>query len=52
MSEKEKEAEEKIRPTVAYVKNLSEEYLDQIFEATRWIHQFDPNAAFDVWTDH
>ena len=48
LSEKESDTEDKIGPSVAYVKNLTEEYLDQIFDAVRWIHQYDANAAFDV----
>ncbi|KAL5525933.1 hypothetical protein ACEPAG_7271 [Sanghuangporus baumii] len=50
LSEKESDTEEKIRPTVSYVQNLGPEYLDQIFEATRWIHQLKPDAVYDIFT--
>ncbi|KAI5122751.1 hypothetical protein M0805_009834 [Coniferiporia weirii] len=50
LSEKETEAEDKIRPTVSYVQKLGPEYLDQIFEATRWIYEHNPDAAFEIFT--
>ena len=48
MSENETDVEDKIRPSVSYVQNLGPEYLDQIFETTKWIHQHKPDAVFDV----
>lgn len=42
----------KIRPTVSYVQKLGEDYIDQIFEASRWVHQLDVNATFEVRSEH
>ncbi|THH09023.1 hypothetical protein EW145_g2303 [Phellinidium pouzarii] len=50
LSDKETDAEDKIRSTVSYVQKLGPEYLDQIFEATRWIYQHNHDAAFDIFT--
>ncbi|EJD06913.1 uncharacterized protein FOMMEDRAFT_117970 [Fomitiporia mediterranea MF3/22] len=50
LSEKETDIEDKIRPSVSYVQNLGPEYLEQIFEATRWIYQLDSDAVYDIFT--
>ncbi|KAH8118200.1 vacuolar sorting protein 39 domain 1-domain-containing protein [Phellopilus nigrolimitatus] len=50
LSEKESDIEDRIRPTVSYVQKLGPEYLDQIFEATRWVFEINPDAAFDIFT--
>lgn len=52
MSEGTEDVDVKIRPTVSYVQKLGEDYIDQIFEASRWVHQLDVNATFEVRSEH
>ena len=46
--DKESDIEDKIRPTVSYVQNLGPEYLDQVFEAARWIFKLKSESVFEV----
>jgi Vam6/Vps39-like protein vacuolar protein sorting-associated protein 39 len=42
------EDEEKLGPTVRYLQKLGPEYLQTIFEASKWVFGVNPNTAFQV----
>ena len=48
LGDKADNTEERVRSTVSYVQKLDQEYLDQIFEAARWVFHQDRGAAFEV----
>lgn len=48
LSEKETDLEDKLAPSISYLQKLGPEYLDQIFESSRWVFQQDPDKAFEV----
>ncbi|KAH7913588.1 hypothetical protein BJ138DRAFT_1177962 [Hygrophoropsis aurantiaca] len=49
-SDKETDVEDKLRPSISYLQKLGPEYLDQIFESSRWIFKEDRNKAFEIFT--
>ncbi|TDL20794.1 hypothetical protein BD410DRAFT_750406 [Rickenella mellea] len=50
LSEKESDKEDRLRPTVTYLQKLGPEYLDQIFESSRWVFEQDPDLGFEIFT--
>jgi len=38
----------KLQPTVTYLQNSGEEYIDQVFKYAMWLFQKDQNIAFEV----
>ena len=40
--------EEKLGPTVRYLQKLGPEYLQIIFETSRWVFDVNPNTAFQA----
>ncbi len=40
--------EEKLGPTVRYLQKLGPEYLQIIFETSKWVFDVDPNTAFQA----
>ena len=49
MSASEESAEDKLGPTISYLRKLGPEYLEQIFNAARWLFDTDRDMAFDVY---
>ncbi|KLO10830.1 hypothetical protein SCHPADRAFT_906559 [Schizopora paradoxa] len=50
LSDNEPDVEEKVRPTITYIQKLGPEYLDQIFDASRWIYKQDTSKVLEVFT--
>ncbi|KAH7925859.1 hypothetical protein BV22DRAFT_1064252 [Leucogyrophana mollusca] len=50
LSETETDIRDKLQPSISYLQKLGPEYLDQIFESSRWIFQQDRNMAFEIFT--
>lgn len=52
MSAKESDPEDKVEPTVSYLQKLGPEYLDHIFDGSRWVLSVDKRRGFQVWKWH
>jgi hypothetical protein len=48
LSTKEADEEEKLDPTVRYLQKLGPEYLQIIFETSKWVFDVNPNTAFQA----
>lgn len=48
LSEKETDMEDKLSPSISYLQKLGPEYIDQVFESSRWIFEQDRDMAFQV----
>ena len=48
LSAKENDEEEKLGPIVRYLQKLGPEYLQIIFEASKWVFDVNSNMAFQV----
>lgn len=48
LSDKEMDVEDKVQPTITYIQKLGPEYLDQIFDASRWIYKQDASKVLEV----
>jgi hypothetical protein len=48
LSTKENDEEEKLGPTVRYLQKLGPEYLQIIFESSKWVFDVNPNTAFQA----
>jgi hypothetical protein len=40
--------EDKLSPSISYLQKLGPEYIDQVFESSRWIFEQDRDMAFQV----
>ncbi|KAJ3573523.1 hypothetical protein NP233_g2376 [Leucocoprinus birnbaumii] len=49
LSEKETDTEDKLRPSITYLQKLGPEYLDHIFQFSRWIFETDADMAFEIF---
>ncbi|KAI0690617.1 hypothetical protein BC835DRAFT_1363553 [Cytidiella melzeri] len=50
LSEKEFDMRDKLVPSVNYLQRLGPEYLELIFEHSRWVFEKDRDIAFDIFT--
>jgi hypothetical protein len=41
--------EDKLDPSIQYLRKLGPEYIDQVFNYARWIFDADSDMAFEVW---
>jgi Vam6/Vps39-like protein vacuolar protein sorting-associated protein 39 len=48
LSEKETDKQDKLMPSVNYLQRLGPEYLDQVFEYSRWVFEQDVDIGFEV----
>ncbi|KAL0065292.1 Vacuolar morphogenesis protein 6 [Marasmius tenuissimus] len=49
LGEKEDDMEDRLDPSIRYLKRLGPEYLDQIFESSRWLFEQDSTRALEVF---
>lgn len=52
LSERETDMLDKLQPSISYLQKLGPEYIDQIFESSRWIFEEDADIAFGVRLPH
>ncbi|KAG2145393.1 uncharacterized protein EDB93DRAFT_1288619 [Suillus bovinus] len=50
LSEKETDMRDKLDPSISYLRKLGPEYIDQVFESSRWIFEEDRHMAFEIFT--
>jgi hypothetical protein len=50
LSENEEDLEDKLDPSIQYLKKLGPEYINEVFKYSRWIFDLDSNMAFEVCT--
>ncbi|TFK35543.1 hypothetical protein BDQ12DRAFT_634973 [Crucibulum laeve] len=50
LSEKETDMEDKLEPSISYLRKLGPEYIDQIFDSSKWIIEQDRDMAFQIFT--
>ncbi|KIP04390.1 hypothetical protein PHLGIDRAFT_109638, partial [Phlebiopsis gigantea 11061_1 CR5-6] len=50
LSENESDMKEKLTPSVNYLQRLGPEYLDLIFDHSRWVFEQDVDIAFEIFT--
>lgn len=48
LSEKETDMRDKLDPSISYLRKLGPEYINQVFESSRWIFEEDRHMAFEV----
>lgn len=48
LSEKETDMRDKLMPSVNYLQRLGPEYLDLVFQHSRWVFEQDHDIAFEV----
>jgi hypothetical protein len=48
LSENEEDMEDKLDPSIQYLKKLGPEYINEVFKYSRWIFDLDSNMAFEV----
>ena len=48
LSAKETDPEDKVEPTITYLQKLGPEYLNLIFEGSKWVLSVDKNRGFQV----
>lgn len=48
LSENELDMEDKLDPSIQYLRKLGPEYIDEIFKYARWIFDVDSGMAFEV----
>ena len=48
MSANEDSVRDKLGPTISYLQKLGPEYLQQIFDAARWVFDTDRDMGFEV----
>ena len=48
LSDKEPDMRDKLMPSVTYLQRLGPEYLDLIFEHSRWVFEHDVDIGFEV----
>ncbi|KAF9266470.1 hypothetical protein L218DRAFT_956243 [Marasmius fiardii PR-910] len=49
LAEKERDMETRLDPSIQYLRKLGPEYLDRIFESSRWLFEQDPTMALEVF---
>ncbi|KXN86467.1 Vam6/Vps39-like protein [Leucoagaricus sp. SymC.cos] len=49
LSEKATDVEDRLRPSITYLQKLGPEYLDHIFQFSRWIFETDADMAFEIF---
>jgi len=52
LSEKETDMRDKLDPSISYLRKLGPEYINQVFESSRWIFEADRHMAFEVILVH
>ncbi|KAG0694684.1 vacuolar sorting protein 39 domain 1-domain-containing protein [Suillus ampliporus] len=50
LSEKETDMRDKLDPSISYLRKLGPEYINQVFESSRWIFKEDRDMAFQIFT--
>ncbi|OJA15588.1 hypothetical protein AZE42_14077, partial [Rhizopogon vesiculosus] len=50
LSEKETDMEDKLSASISYLQKLGPEYINQVFESSRWIFEQDRDMAFQIFT--
>ncbi|KAG2348015.1 hypothetical protein BDR05DRAFT_980946 [Suillus weaverae] len=50
LSEKETDIRDKLNPSMSYLRKLCPEYINQVFESSRWIFEEDRHMAFEIFT--
>ncbi|KAG1770992.1 vacuolar sorting protein 39 domain 1-domain-containing protein [Suillus occidentalis] len=50
LSEKETDMRDKLDPSIFYLRKLGPEYINQVFESSRWIFEEDRHMAFEIFT--
>lgn len=50
LSEKETDMRDKLDPSISYLRKLGPEYINQVFESSRWIFEEDRHMAFEIFT--
>jgi tetratricopeptide (TPR) repeat protein len=50
LSEKETDMRDKLDPSISYLRKLGPEYINQVFESSRWIFEADRHMAFEIFT--
>lgn len=50
LSDKEPDMRDKLMPSVTYLQRLGPEYLDLIFEHSRWVFEHDVDIGFEIFT--
>jgi hypothetical protein len=48
LSEKETDMEDKLSASISYLQKLGPEYINQVFESSRWIFEQDHDMVFQV----
>ena len=48
MSEEEEDIQDKLQPIITYLQKLGPQFLQQIFDASRWVLERDSNMGFEV----
>ncbi|KAF9448658.1 hypothetical protein P691DRAFT_668993 [Macrolepiota fuliginosa MF-IS2] len=49
LSERTSDVEDKLRPSITYLQKLGPEYLDHIFQYSRWMFEQDADMAFEIF---
>ncbi|KAG2140140.1 hypothetical protein DEU56DRAFT_798886 [Suillus clintonianus] len=50
LSEKETDMRDKLDPSISYLRKLGPEYINQVFESSRWIFEENRDMAFEIFT--
>ncbi|KAF9472733.1 hypothetical protein BDN70DRAFT_886627 [Pholiota conissans] len=50
LSASEDDLEDKLSPSIQYLKKLGPEYIGEVFKYSRWIFDLDSNMAFEIFT--
>ncbi|TFK62037.1 hypothetical protein BDN72DRAFT_933557 [Pluteus cervinus] len=50
LSDQATDMEEKLMPSIIYLQKLGPEYLNQIFQSSKWLLEQDANMAFNIFT--
>lgn len=49
LSEKEEDMVDKLQPSISYLQKLGPQYLDQIFETSKWVLEQDKDMGFEIF---